>query len=95
MRRAGPSTLASAALVNFAVAHWRPRRPPSSMSELHNSPEPTAYNYRVVRQFTLTPRLRGREQMHSFGLINAPSGWPPSVPCSTSPRCGSTASPRG
>ncbi|GEM_PF-5681578 len=53
MRRAGPSTLASAALVNFAVAHWRPRRPPSSMSELHNSPEPIAYNYRVVRQFTL------------------------------------------
>ncbi|CJL49169.1 cbb3-type cytochrome c oxidase subunit I [Streptococcus pneumoniae] len=72
MRRAGPSTLASAALVNLAVAHWRPRRPPSSMSELHNSPEPTAYNYRVVRQFTLTPRLRGHEQMHSFGLINAP-----------------------
>lgn len=45
---------------------------PASMSELHNSPEPTAYNYRVVRQFTLTPRLREREQMHSFGLINAP-----------------------
>jgi len=42
------------------------------MSELHNSPEPIAYNYRVVRQFTLTPRLRGREQMHSIGLINAP-----------------------
>jgi cytochrome c oxidase cbb3-type subunit 1 len=42
------------------------------MSELHNSPEPTAYNYRVVRQFTLTPRLWGREQMHSIGLINAP-----------------------
>ncbi|PZR51347.1 MAG: hypothetical protein DI537_57060 [Stutzerimonas stutzeri] len=41
------------------------------MSELHNSPEPTAYNYRVVRQFTLTPRLWGREQMHSIGLINA------------------------
>ena len=29
------------------------------MSELHNSPEPIAYNYGVVRQFTLTPRLRG------------------------------------
>ena len=41
------------------------------MSELHNSPEPIAYNYRVVRQFTLTPRLWGREQMHSIGLINA------------------------
>lgn len=23
------------------------------MSELHNSPEPIAYNYHVVRQFTL------------------------------------------
>ncbi len=71
MRRAGPSTLASAALViSRSLTGARVARP-ASMSELHNSPEPTAYNYRVVRQFTLTPRLWGREQMHSIGLINA------------------------
>ncbi len=58
--------------MELAVAHWRPRRPPSEHERTAQQPEPIAYNYRVVRQFTLTPRLRGREQMHSIGLINAP-----------------------
>ena len=32
---------------------------PASMSELHNSPEPIAYNYHVVRQFTLMTLVWG------------------------------------
>ena len=72
MRRAGPSTLASAALVNLAVAHWCPRRPPSEHER--TAQQPRTHCLQLPRGASVHPdsAAAGREQMHSIGLINAP-----------------------
>jgi len=46
------------------------------MSELHNSPEPIAYNYRVVRQFTLMTLVWGVLGMGLGVFIAAQLVWP-------------------
>ncbi len=53
MRRAGPSTLASAALVNLAVAHWRPRRPPSEHER--TTQQPRTYRLQLPRGASVHP----------------------------------------